>query len=307
MSRTVERILIEPRGPFRLDASIGFLAGFPPAGMLWEKDRVLRIAFTVDGTEDVAGVDIRQAEPDGPVSVGVTTAAPMALVERQVARLLSLDHDGRRFPDVGRRDPVIGALQDANPGFRPTGFWSPFEAAAWAITSHRIQMAQAARVKAAIARQFGTVVHHDGHDLHAFPAPAALAGADLTTVPGLGGRKPEWLRGIGFAAIDGRLDADALRSVAAPVALASLRRLAGVGPFSAELILIRGAMTIDVAPANEGRLDRAMAVAYGPPEGAGLEELAGIIDGWAPFRTWASVLVRSSSGSHTHRRPPATT
>ena len=294
MKRTVERIMIEPRGPFRLAASIGFLAGFPPAGMPPKEDHVLRIAFVVDGTEDVAGVDIRQAEPDGPVSVGVMTTAPEALVERQVARLLSLDHDGRGFPDVGGRDPVIGSLQDASPGFRPTGFWSPFEAAVWAITSHRIQMAQAARVKAAIARQFGTVVHHDGHDLLAFPTPAALASADLATVPGLGGRKPEWLRGIGVAAMDGQLDADALRSVPAPVALASLQRLAGVGPFSAELILIRGAMTVDVAPANEGRLARAMAAAYGLPEGTGPDALTGIIAGWAPFRTWTSVLVRSS-------------
>ncbi|HEY6397849.1 MAG TPA: hypothetical protein VIX82_10390, partial [Solirubrobacteraceae bacterium] len=54
---------------------------------------------------------------------------------RQIARVVSLDHDGEEFMRVGERDPVIGWLQRAHPGQRPVLFHSPYEAAAWAIIS----------------------------------------------------------------------------------------------------------------------------------------------------------------------------
>ncbi len=298
MPATTHHVTIEPRGPYRLDATIGFLDAFRPAGLTTtDDDPTLRIAFVVDGMDEVAGVDIRQAEADGPIRVGMTTTATVDTVKRQVARLLSLDHDGTGFHKVGQRDPVIGRLQAANPGFRPTGFWSPFEAAVWAITSHRIQMVQAAKVKAAMAEMFGAVVRHDGHDLTAFPSPAALAAADLTTVPGLGGRKPDWLHGIAVAALDGALDAERLRALPADEALAELQRLAGVGPFSAELILIRGAMTVDVPPGNERRHAGAVVAAYGLTEPIDATTIGRITAGWAPYRTWVSVLVRAARES----------
>ena len=288
-------LTIQPQGPFRLAASLGFLGGFTPAGVTVPADGVLRIAFVVDGTDLVAAVDVRQAEADGSVAIGMTTEASPAAVGRQVGRLLSLDEDGDGFTAIGARDQVIGQLQADNPGFRPTGFWSPFEAAVWALVSHRIQRGQAANVKAAIADRFGTTIRHDGHDLVAFPAPAVLAGVDLSVIAGLGGRKPEWLRGLALAAMDGVLDADRLRSRPAHEALASLQRLAGVGPFSAELILVRGAMTVDVAPAHEGRFRQAVSALYGLPEPVDDATIARITDGWAPYRTWASVLVRSAA------------
>jgi hypothetical protein len=54
-------------------------------------------------------------------------------VREQVARILSLDVDGTGFPEVGRRDPVVGGLQARWPGLRPVGFFSPYEAGAWAL------------------------------------------------------------------------------------------------------------------------------------------------------------------------------
>lgn len=302
--RSNQRFEIAPRGPYRLAETIRFLEGFPAAGVPARPDAVLRLAFVVDGTDHVAAVNVRQPEPDESVLVGMTSEAPEPDVLRQVARFLSLDHDGSGFPGVGRRDQVIGRLQARHPGFRPTGFWSPFEAAVWAVTSHRIQMVQAAKVKAEIGRRFGTVVHHDGHDLVAFPAPLALAEADLSSIVGLGGRKPEWLRGLALAAMDGALDVDGLRSLPADDALAALQRLAGVGPFSAELILIRGAMTVDVAPASEGRFGRALSAAYGLPGPIGDTTVTRITGGWAPFRTWTSFLVRSVGESPTPSREP---
>jgi 3-methyladenine DNA glycosylase/8-oxoguanine DNA glycosylase len=59
---------------------------------------------------------------------------------------------------TGAADPVVAGLQHRYPGLRPVGFWSPYEAAAWAIISQRIRIRQAATVKARMSEQLGEPV-----------------------------------------------------------------------------------------------------------------------------------------------------
>jgi DNA-3-methyladenine glycosylase II len=155
------------------------------------------------------------------------------------------------------------------PGLRPVRFYSPYEAAAWAVIGHRIRMTQAAAVKARLAEQHGQRVHVAGQTLHAFPAPLALR--VLTRVPGLTDVKVERLHALAEAAAAGELDAARLRAMSADDALAALRTLPGIGPFSAELILIRGAGHPDVFPRHERRLHASIADGYDLGETGSLE------------------------------------
>jgi len=89
-------------------------------------------------------VDLTQ-EPGGAVLGHVQGAADTAPVQRQVARILCLDHSGEASLEVGRRDPVIERLQRELPGLRPVLFHSPYEAAASSIiATRRRRAAQAA-------------------------------------------------------------------------------------------------------------------------------------------------------------------
>jgi DNA-3-methyladenine glycosylase II len=134
-----------PAGPFSLGASAAFLEGFSPAAHGSAEDGHLHLAFVPDGEEAAAGVCLRQ--PDGVVVGEVFGGTHPDGVREQVARILSLDVDGSGFPEVGRRDPVVGGLQRRWPGLRPVGFFSPYEAAAWALIGHRTRIVQAARIK----------------------------------------------------------------------------------------------------------------------------------------------------------------
>jgi DNA-3-methyladenine glycosylase II len=291
-----------PEGPFSLAASARFLEGFAPAAYGGEgqdpgDDARLDLAFPVEGDWRTAGVRVRQAD-DGTVAVEVVGDADPAAVRAQVARILSLDVDGSGFPAVGERDPVVGRLQQRYPGLRPVTFWSPYEAAAWAVISHRIRITQAAAVKARMAEQLGEPVELHGRRLAAFPAPARLA--ELDGFPGLWGRKVESLRGIAEWALLGRLDAARLRSLPRERALGELQELPGVGPFSAELILLRGAGDPDHFPGNEVRLQRAMVRAYRLGAQPPMERLRAIADRWRPYRTWVSLLLRTELEDDTH-------
>jgi DNA-3-methyladenine glycosylase II len=204
--------------------------------------------------------------------------------------VLSLDVDATEFAAVGKRDPVVGRLQARHAGLRPVLFGSPFEAAVWAILSQRTSMRQAATVRARLVEELGTPVEIDGTALHAFPSPARLAG--LEAAQGIPAVKVDRLRGLAHAALDGELDAEALRSVEPEEALERLAQLPGVGPFSAQLILLRGAGHPDVLPLNAPRLASSVREAYGLEADPGAAQLTDLAEGWRPFRSWVVFLLR---------------
>jgi DNA-3-methyladenine glycosylase II len=249
----------------------------------------MHLAFAVEGSWETVGVCLR--EENGEVAGEVYGDTDSDAVREQAERMLSLDVDGRGFPEVGEKDPVVGGLQERYPGLRPVGFHSPYEAGAWVIVGHRTRIVQAAKVKARMAEELGREVVVHGERLHAFPEPHRLRGLDR--FPGLSGSKVENLRGVAEAALDGRLDGGRLRAMPAGEALARLQELRGIGPFSAELILLRGAGHPDRLAMNEPRLRRVVAMAYGLEGEPGLEELVRISDGWRPYRTWVALLLRT--------------
>jgi DNA-3-methyladenine glycosylase II len=290
----METFTLVPRGPFSLAASIKFLEGFTPAWYSSAPDGVLELAFPAEGSWRTVGVRVSQAGEKveaGIVSPAEPGADLVAEVRPQVERILSLDVDGSGFPAVGERDPVAGEVQRRYPGLRPVGFWSPYEAAAWTIIGHRIRITQAAAIKTRMAERLGEPVSFGGRVVHAFPSPQRLASLD--TFPGLAGRKPEWLRSLARAALDGQLDAARLRAMPVADALADLKKLPGIGDFSAGLTLLRGANAPDAVPSAEPRLARAIALAYGLPGPATPAQILQISENWRPYRTWVTLLLRT--------------
>src|SRR5437899_3335117 len=126
-------LTLVPRGPFSLQLLAGFGFG-PETGRPAALEPTMRLAFCLDDLRGHAGVVLRQdTDGDRTVRGELLGDADPAAVERQVARILSLDQDGEAWLAVGRRDPVIGKLQRRYPGLRPPLFHSPYEAASWAI------------------------------------------------------------------------------------------------------------------------------------------------------------------------------
>ncbi len=119
---------------------------------------------------------------------------------------------------------------------------------------------------------------------------------------GLPGRKAEYLHAVAEAALEGRLDGAALRSVGPNEAVRAVQEVKGLGPFAAELVVIRGANAPDALPRHEHRLDAEVAERYGPDA-----TLAEVSEAWRPFRSWAAVHLRGLREERTHeiggRRP----
>jgi DNA-3-methyladenine glycosylase II len=290
-----ETFTIVPRGPFSLAEAIGFGFGQRDAAA---GDEVMRLAFCMDGYELQVGVELRQSEagvhgtvrgPDG----GGPAGAGLDTVRRQVARVLSLDHDATGFLEAGQRDPVLGSVQRAAPGLRPPLFYSPYEAAAWAVLSTRRPPRQMMAVRDRLGHAHGAVFDLAGQRLAALPTPAQLLG--LAAFPGIPPDRMERLHGIARAAQEGRLDASHLLALGPEEAMVRLREIPGIGPFYSALIVIRGTGFADVLPEREPILLDLVGRLYhgqGPVSG---EELRVLAEPWRPFRTWAAVLIRAAA------------
>jgi DNA-3-methyladenine glycosylase II len=278
---------IHPQGAFSLRESVEFGFGQRHSETF---SGVMRLAFCTDGYDEQVGVVLRQDE--GGVHAEISGETDLAVVERQVARVLSLDHDATVFEQIGERDPVIARLQRARPGLRPPLFHSPYEAAVWAIISTRRPAAVASGLRDRLAREHGRVFELDGVDLAALPTPEQLLAVD--SVAGLPSDRLPRLHAVAEAARAGALSADLLLSLGPERAMEAMQELPGIGPFYASLIVIRATGFVDILPDQEPRLLGLVQRLYGldaPPTPA---ELATIAEAWRPMRTWAAVLVRAA-------------
>ncbi len=281
---------LEACGPFSLAAAQDFAGGFP-AGIGGGAVDELSIAmsFPLESWQGSAAVELRQLA-DGRV-VGRTDAPSSALqgAKRQAARALSLDHDGSGWSDVGDRDPVVGRFQRKFGYLRPLCFYSAYEAATSFVIGQRISMRQSAKVKERLREETGEHPTVDGHAYSAFPGPQRLI--DLAEIAGVSAKKTAWLHGIARAALDGRLDTETLRNMPHDEAVASLRSIPGIGPFTADGILFRGCGVVDELPSDDEVTLRAVAALYDRTT-VSSADLHSIAEAWRPYRMWAVVLLR---------------
>jgi DNA-3-methyladenine glycosylase II len=301
-----------PQGPYSLAAGIRFLEGFTPANhrqdggasspglscMTVKTDGAeqLLLAFAAEGSWRSVGVAVRQ-EANGVVKATTYGDTDGAAVRDQVERILSVDVDAAALPRTLMADPVALRLAEQYPGLRPVCFNSPWEAACWAVIGQRIRIIQAASLRARVTRELGARVEVGEAVLTAFPSPEAILSRD--NLPGLPEVKQERLRGLARAALAGELDAGRLRAEGPAAALSRLCGLPGIGPFSAELVLIRGAGEPNHFAWTERRLHASMIDTYGEEAhtDAGLRRIS---DRWRPYRSWICFLHRVHREETTH-------
>jgi DNA-3-methyladenine glycosylase II len=284
-----DRFSLPVRGPFSLDAARDLQCGFLRGSRACATDGAVRMAFPLDGTFAVVGVTLRH---EGAAVEGIVEGThDVGRVARQVARVLGLDQDGAAFQRVLDEDPALRHVAARRPGFRPVVSYSPYVMAGWSVLSQRLRMAQAAAIQIRIAEATGDTVEIEGETIASFPRPASLL--QLRAFPGVANEKWTRLQTVARAAAEGELEVERLVSLPYEEGRTRLMRLRGIGPWTADAILMRGCGTTDLLPLAEPLLHAAVARAYELGQENDDERIASIAERWRPFRTWVSVLLIS--------------
>lgn len=182
--------------------------------------------------------------------------------------------------DLARRDPVIARLIAEHPGEAVRGSGDPFRTLLNAIVGQQISVAAADGIWGRLTTAFPSLT------------PRAVAAADEAELRevGLSARKAEYAVAAASAFEDGRVAPGRWHTMSDDEIRAELTALRGVGPWTADMMLIFSAHRPDVLPLGDIGLVNAAARLYGwnreaPAAAALRERLREHAEAWRPWRT----------------------
>ena len=226
----------------------------------------------------------RIARQVGEAELVITGSASAAGDESWARGVLGV---GERAPVFA--DPVIGVLAERMPGLRPQSAGSLFDGLVSSIVGQSISVAAAATVGRRLAAQWGKPIELAGRLF--WPAPRAdqlaTAEAESLRACGLPWRRAEALVVVGRAFQRGEAPTDAEARADPAEAIARLRALPLVGPWTAASALLWGVGAADAFPTGDVALLRATRRAYARPD-MGMRDLDALAEGWRPGRGWAA-------------------
>lgn len=122
-------------------------------------------------------------------------------------------------------------------------------------------------------------------------SPEALASASVADLhaAGLSGRKASYIRALAQSALSGDFDPDGLRRMDDEEAIGALKRLQGVGRWTAHMFLIFALGRTDVLPVDDVGVRAAAGRVLGLGRPATEAELESAGERWKPHRTAAAL------------------
>ncbi|WP_068396486.1 DNA-3-methyladenine glycosylase family protein [Kribbia dieselivorans] len=264
-------IRVPARGPFHHEAALAMLTA-----------HAIPCAEELDGTTyrrilDIDGAPARVAitlDPQGATaSVDRTIDDPRSLAAL-IRRWFDLDTDTDRIERQFATDPTLGPLVARRPGLRIIGYPDEFEAVATTVIGQQVSLAAARTFASRLVAAHGNPL--DG--LRAFPDAATLAQLSVEEIQGCTGlthTRARTLHEVSNRWADGSL----LHNLPAADARSLLLGITGIGPWTADYLLVRALHHPDTFAPADLVARRAL----------GLDQKAAATRAqeWAPYRSYA--------------------
>ena len=275
------------RAPFDAAGLFAYLAARAVPGVEWVGEGRVRRALRIAGRPLVVEVSAPAASP----------RARGARVRRRARRTGSRSPSACARCSISAPIPARSAdssaptrgcapLLRARPGVRVPGAWDPFEIAVRIVLGQQVTVAGATQLAGRLAQRFGEplpdalVRCRTGRRCYS-PSPHALADAPLEEI---GLTAPARERAARARRGGGATAASRSRPGADPdAAREALLALPGIGPWTAELVLLRALGEPDAFPAGDLGLRRALGC-----DARALERRA---ERWRPWRAYAAMLL----------------
>lgn len=286
-------ITITPTQPFHFAHSLNFLRMFKPmSGEHVIANGSLTKALMLNG--QAIWVTVRADGNQMIVNHAEAATVSATQIGERVRFWLSLDDDLSAFYALAQDDAVFAPIVKSLYGYHQVKFTTPFENAIWAILSARNPIPMAQRMKRALMESFGKSITVDGVTHWAFPEPQQMLHSDETELNriignmAMGAQKSRYMMSVvrHFANVDEHW----LRSGDYDAVEAWLRTINGIGPWSANFIMLRGLGRMDRVPLAEKAILTSLSRVYNqgkamPPDAVrALGERYGVWQGyWAHY------------------------
>lgn len=209
-----------------------------------------------------------------------------------VREWFDLDNDMGTFYAMARKDAILGGVAERYRGLRIVGIPDLFEAICWGILGQQINLPFAYTLKKRFVVQFGHSEEHEGMSYWTFPKPATIAALtpDTLTPLQITRRKSEYMIGVAQLIAEGALSKRKLLEVgSAREAERLLVAIRGIGPWTANYVLMRCLRYPDALPIDDVGLHNALQAVLGLPDKPSIRhirELAACWSGWEAYATF---------------------
>lgn len=211
--------------------------------------------------------------------------------------VLDLDADAPAITDALRADPALAPLVDAHPGRRVPRAFDANEFAIRAVLGQQVSTAAARTHAARLAVAFGEPIDDPGGDLtHLFPEPRHLVDLPPQALAMPASRRTT------IDTLARALSGGSLTLAASDVALAQLLALPGIGPWTAQMVAMRGLGDPDAFPHTDlGVVAGARSLGLPTSPGA----LRRHSERWRPWRAYAAQYLWATSPHAINKIPDA--
>ena len=212
--------------------------------------------------------------------------------------IVSADLDLDPFYKKASKSRTLKKVVDSFRGLKPILTPTVYEAAAWAIMGQQVNLNFAYTLKKRITEKYGRIINLDSREYPIFPEPGKLTEATVEHLRLLqfSRRKAEYLLGLSKSVSNGELNLERLGRGNYNDALGKLLAVRGIGVWSANYILMRGAGQLDCLPLGDSGLHRAVKNLYNLKDSPDHEKVKKMAKPFAPFRSlytlylWYSLL-----------------
>jgi AraC family transcriptional regulator of adaptative response / DNA-3-methyladenine glycosylase II len=273
-SRVAVAVRLAVRVPFASNEVMSFVGERAIPGLeTWDGTTYRR---SLDLPAGVGVVGLVAHDDHVAARIELSSWSDLGVAVQRIRRLLDLDSDPAAVDAALGSDTALAALVAAVPGRRAPASVDPYETAIRAVIGQQVSVAGARTVA-------GRIVEHVGRTLgepvdgiaRVFPRPDELAVApdEAFSMPGA---RRDTIRRLARAVADGDLELDAGSDPA--VAHRQLLALKGIGPWTADYVVMRGLGHPDTFLTSDLGVRQAL-------DRLGLADDSG--SRWAPWRSYA--------------------
>lgn len=287
-----KKIIIDLPEDFNMEANLGYLGRNNNECMFQIEDR--SITRAIDTGENYRLIHI-QVNQDNQMVVQFIDSLPTAPEEQvEVVRFIrewfDLNRNLTPFYKLAKADPLLKIpVQDFH-GLRVIGVPDLFEALCWGVLGQQINLAFAYTLKRQFVEKFGSSIEMGDKKYWIFPSfkeIAKLTSEDLADIK-MTVKKSEYIIGIAQLMDRGELSKESLMKMNFKDAEKSLIKIRGVGPWTANYVLMRCLRFPTAFPIDDVGLHNAIKFLKSSEKKPTKDELHELSLNWSGWQAYAT-------------------
>ena len=286
---TVETITLEVPAEFNFDHCLKFLNRSTKEclhrvnGNRWIKLLKLGgqlVLINVYAVENQLCIDLQ---------VSLNSSQKQQLIE-YLEQVFDLKRDLAQFYRAMAQDPIMSPLVDSYYGLRLIGIPELFEALCWSVIGQQINLSFAYDLKRRLVEEIGEKLSVDQKDYYLFPSPSAVASLNPEDfVPWkFSAAKAKYLIAVAQEMVNGGLTKEELLQMSFQQAFTRLTSIKGIGPWSANYVLMKCLGQPAAFPSTDVGLQNAVKNLWALDRKPSMDELEELRTQWSPWEGYAT-------------------